>query len=138
MGYDSTLEFETKREEPVKYNRDLYVKTIGAMKKIDEIKTKREKRYKNERIKEAKKRNVDLVDRILTKKADYIKNKEVKDHFKQKQNENIKEQLRNAKKSKLQEELMVNSDDEEEDSEEDVSGSEEGMDVEEGLNEVDA
>merc|ERR1711988_468015 len=75
LMYDSTLEFEKKREEPVKYNRDLYVKTIQAMKRIDEIKAKREKRYKNDRIKDAKKRNVAAIDRLLVDKADYIKNK---------------------------------------------------------------
>merc|ERR1711981_1355522 len=71
LMYDTTLDFEKKREEPVKYNRNLYVKTIQAMKRIDEIKQVREKRFKNARIKEAKKRNVKLVERMLTDKADY-------------------------------------------------------------------
>merc|ERR1712146_579488 len=57
LMYDSTLEFEKKREEPVKYNRDLYVKTVQAMGRIEAIKKQREKRQQNERIKEAKKRN---------------------------------------------------------------------------------
>lgn len=47
--YDSTLEFEKKREEPVKYNRDLYVKTVQAIGRIEEIKKSREKRVKNAR-----------------------------------------------------------------------------------------
>merc|ERR1719359_68427 len=55
LMYDSTLEFEKKKEEPVRYNRDLYIKTVQAMGRIDEIKRAREKRFKNERIKEAKK-----------------------------------------------------------------------------------
>merc|ERR1719261_115061 len=67
LMYDSTLDFEKKREEPIKYNRDVYVKTVQAMGKVEAIKIAREKRIKNERIKEAKKRNVRAIDRILTK-----------------------------------------------------------------------
>ena len=87
------------------------------------------------RVKEAKKRNNDLVDRILTRKADYIKNKDVKDKFKDKQNQKIKEALAKVKKSKLEEELMVNSEEEEDDEESDSEGS--GME-EEDMEEVDA
>lgn len=135
LMYDTTLDFEKKKEEPIRYNRDTYVKTIQAMGRIEEIKKKREKRYKNERVKEAKKRNNDLVDRILTRKADYIKNKDVKDKFKDKQNQKIKEALAKVKKSKLEEELMVNSEEEEDDEESDSEGS--GME-EEDMEEVDA
>lgn len=42
MTKDSVFEFEKKRNEPLKYNRDLYVQTVQAMKKIDKIKQKRE------------------------------------------------------------------------------------------------
>merc|ERR1712025_260186 len=63
--YDTTLEFEKKREEPVRYNRDLYIKTVQAIGKIEKIKKDREKRYKNARIKEAKRSNVDAIDRLL-------------------------------------------------------------------------
>merc|ERR1712066_559166 len=105
LMYDSTLDFEKKKEEPLRYNRETYVKTVQAMGRIEEIKKKREKRYRNERVKEAKKRNNDLVDRILTKKADYIKNKDVKDKYKDKQNQKIQEALAKVKKSKLEQEL---------------------------------
>ena len=47
--YDSTLDFEKRREEPVRYNRDLYIKTVQAIGKIETIKAAREKRYKNAR-----------------------------------------------------------------------------------------
>ena len=49
LMYDTTLDFEKKKEEPIRYNRDTYVKTIQAMGRIEEIKKKREKRYRNER-----------------------------------------------------------------------------------------
>merc|ERR1712199_105119 len=81
LMYDTTLDFEKRREEPVRYNRDLYVKTVQAMGRIKEIKAAREKRFKNARIKDAKKRNVEAIDRLLVDKADYIKNKEVRDKY---------------------------------------------------------
>lgn len=42
MIKDSTFEFEKKRNEPLVYNRDLYITTIAAMQRINEIKEKRE------------------------------------------------------------------------------------------------
>jgi len=41
MVVDSVLEFEKRRHVPTRYNRVLMVKTIQAMKRIDEIKVKR-------------------------------------------------------------------------------------------------
>jgi len=123
--YDTTLDFEKKREEPIKYDREVYVKTVQAIEKIDAIKRAREKRFKNERIKEAKKRNVKAIDRLLTNKADYIKNKNIKDKYKDKQNKLIKKQIAEGKKSKLAQELMVNSDEEEDESENESSMDEE-------------
>ena len=35
MTCDSVLEFEKRRNTPTRYNRDLMVKTIDAMKKIE-------------------------------------------------------------------------------------------------------
>jgi large subunit ribosomal protein L24e len=48
MATDSTFDFERKRNVPIKYNRDLMKKTIVAMKRIAEIRKKREAQfYKN-------------------------------------------------------------------------------------------
>ena len=48
MIVDSTLEFEKRRNVPVKYDRDLMQTTIKAMKRVQEIKAKRERvHYKN-------------------------------------------------------------------------------------------
>jgi large subunit ribosomal protein L24e len=49
MTCDPVLEFEKRRNEPVRYNRDLMVKTVQAMKKIDEIKSARQQRHFNRR-----------------------------------------------------------------------------------------
>lgn len=45
MTVDSVLEFEQRRNVPTRYNRTLMVKTIQAMKKIDEIKARRQERF---------------------------------------------------------------------------------------------
>jgi large subunit ribosomal protein L24e len=45
MTKDTVFEFEKKRNEPLRYNRDLYVQTIKAIKKIDKIKLRREKAF---------------------------------------------------------------------------------------------
>eukprot|EP01057_Protomagalhaensia_wolfi_P003344 Protomagalhaensia_wolfi_Nauph_80__3343@NODE_33_length_4594_cov_158_586169_g26_i0_p3_GENE_NODE_33_length_4594_cov_158_586169_g26_i0NODE_33_length_4594_cov_158_586169_g26_i0_p3_ORF_typecomplete_len174_score39_49Ribosomal_L24e/PF01246_20/4_9e24Ribosomal_L24e/PF01246_20/4_1e03YHS/PF04945_13/0_0017Metallothio_Pro/PF02069_16/0_16Metallothio_Pro/PF02069_16/6_3e03zfFCS/PF06467_14/0_48zfFCS/PF06467_14/1_1e04_NODE_33_length_4594_cov_158_586169_g26_i010651586 len=42
---DPVFQFEKRRNAPVKYNRDLYIKTIQAMKRIEEIKQKRRLRF---------------------------------------------------------------------------------------------
>ena len=39
---DSTIEFEKRRNIPVRYNRDLIQTTVKAMKRIAEIKGRRE------------------------------------------------------------------------------------------------
>ena len=54
MAVDSTFEFEKRRNRPVKYDRDLMGKTILAMQRVQEIKTKREERFHANRMKDAK------------------------------------------------------------------------------------
>jgi large subunit ribosomal protein L24e len=51
MTKDTVFEFEKKRNEPLRYNRDLYVQTIKAIKKIDKIKLRREKAFWQNRFK---------------------------------------------------------------------------------------
>ena len=48
---DATFEFEKRRNEPVRYDRNLVATTIRAMKRIDEIRTTREKRFLEARLK---------------------------------------------------------------------------------------
>merc|ERR1711904_360856 len=109
LMYDSTLDFEKRREEPVRYNRELYIKTVQAIEKIEAIKQAREKRFKNARIKEAKRRNVDAIDRLLVRRPEYIKDKAVSDKYKEKNRASIAAQLAqlkqkspNSKKSSFQ------------------------------------
>merc|ERR1712070_413418 len=72
MAQDTTFDFERKRNRAVKYDRELYMTTLKAMKKVQEVKEKREALfYKNrmsavkanrkaEKLRELK-QNIDLV-----------------------------------------------------------------------------
>ncbi|BFU18195.1 ribosomal protein L24e, putative [Entamoeba histolytica HM-1:IMSS-B] len=54
MTVDKTLDFEMKRNRPVRYNRELYAKTIIAMKRIEEIRQRRKLSHYIDRIREGK------------------------------------------------------------------------------------
>ncbi|XP_065837101.1 probable ribosome biogenesis protein RLP24 [Oscarella lobularis] len=54
LAVDHSLEFEMKRNVPVKYRRHLWKQTMGAMKRIEDIKLKRQKHYIRKRLKAGK------------------------------------------------------------------------------------
>jgi len=45
LSVDSTFEFEKRRNVPVKYDRELYAKTISAMKRVSEIQEQRQRAF---------------------------------------------------------------------------------------------
>ena len=56
---DSVFEFEKKRNVPVKYDRELWTNTVRAMKRIAEIRRRRESQYIKNRLRVG--RNAQLV-----------------------------------------------------------------------------
>ncbi|MPC34622.1 putative ribosome biogenesis protein RLP24 [Portunus trituberculatus] len=50
LTVDPSFEFEKRRNVPVKYNRELWQKTMDAMKRVTEIKTKREGKFVMDRL----------------------------------------------------------------------------------------
>ncbi|OAJ37228.1 hypothetical protein BDV3_000258 [Batrachochytrium dendrobatidis] len=73
MTVDSTLEFEKRRNIPVRYDRELMATTIKAMKRVQQIKSKRERVFFKQRMTGKKERemaeslkslhqNIELVD----------------------------------------------------------------------------
>ncbi|KAG6917969.1 hypothetical protein DXG01_017153 [Tephrocybe rancida] len=50
MTIDSTIEFEKRRNVPVRYDRDLIQTTIKAMKRVGEIKSRRERAFFKNRM----------------------------------------------------------------------------------------
>jgi len=72
MAVDSTFDFEKRRNRPVKYDRDVMGQTLDAMKRVQEIKSAREQRYFQRRMRDVKQmenvrarkeiiQNIDLV-----------------------------------------------------------------------------
>ncbi|KAF2078439.1 hypothetical protein CYY_000306 [Polysphondylium violaceum] len=69
MTVDKSLDFEKKRNRPVKYDRDLVNLTLKAMKRIQQIKERRESAYHKNRMvgvkaNENKMKRQEIVDRI--------------------------------------------------------------------------
>lgn len=54
LTVDPSFEFEKRRHVPVKYDRQLWQNTVKAMKRIEEIKTKRQNHYIMNRLKKGK------------------------------------------------------------------------------------
>ena len=51
LSADNIFNFERRRNRPVRYNRELTHKTLAALRTVDEIRTKRDKRHYEQRMK---------------------------------------------------------------------------------------
>ena len=79
---DAVLEFEQRRNTPTRYNRDLMVKTIQSMKKIEDIKKRRNDRLFDRRMAKAhSKKKMDVINELCTH-VDLIKDDKVKSFIK--------------------------------------------------------
>ena len=84
MTNDTVLEFEQRRNIPVRYNRDLMVETMQAMKRIDEIKKARQQRFFDRRMaKAAAKKRADIENELMTH-VDSISDPKVREFIKEK------------------------------------------------------
>lgn len=54
LAVDPSFEFEKRRNAPVKYDRELWTKTVDAIKKIEKIRQKRSAQHVIQRLKKAK------------------------------------------------------------------------------------
>ncbi|KAK6589428.1 60S ribosomal subunit L24 [Cryptosporidium xiaoi] len=77
MILDSTFEFEKKRNCPVRYDRELYVKTIKAMKLVDKIKESRKERFYKTRLLKQQQTQKTLVDKEIERNATLLKGPEI-------------------------------------------------------------
>lgn len=80
LAVDSTMDFERRRHCPVKYNRELVQDTLKVMKRVQEIKQRRqrdlwEKRMERTKVQEKKdavtalKHNIDWIEDVEVKHA---------------------------------------------------------------------
>ena len=87
MTNDSVLEFEQKRNVPTRYNRDLMVKTLQAMKRVDQIKKARQERFFEARMTKAKGQKRQSAINEMMMGVDHITNPKVKAYILKKQKE---------------------------------------------------
>lgn len=69
MTMDSTFEFEKKRNTAVKYDRNLWIKTIQAMKRIASVRKVRKERFQKRRLAGIVKERQSSAQKELTKHA---------------------------------------------------------------------
>mgnify|MGYP002635305545 CR=1 FL=1 len=84
MTNDTVLEFEQRRNIPTRYNRDLMVDTIQAMKRIDEIKKARQQRFFDRRMAKASANKRRDVENELMTHVDSISDPKIKAFIREK------------------------------------------------------
>ncbi|KAJ7407983.1 putative ribosome biogenesis protein RLP24 [Pitangus sulphuratus] len=97
---DNSFEFEKRRNEPVKYQRELWNKTVDAMKRVEEIKQKRQARFIMNRLKKSKE----------LQKAEDIKEVKQNIHLLRAPHAGTPKQLEDKMVQKLQEEVPMEED----------------------------
>ena len=113
LMYDKTLEFENRKEEPIRYNRDLYVKTIKAIKRIEEIKQRRQKDHWKERMRVARLKNPNEVANVMEKHVNMIRDKVIREKV-TKRIKKRRAEKNNGKTDKLRK-LLIEEDEDSED-----------------------
>lgn len=72
LSVDNTFEFEKKRNVPLKYDRELYAKTIHSMKRVSDIQEQRQRAYYFKRMVPSLKVRKMQVQRELNTNIDLI------------------------------------------------------------------
>merc|ERR1712170_98554 len=67
LTVDAAFEFEKRRHVPVKYDRELWNRTVTAMKRVEEIRVKRQNQFIANRLKKGKElRDEDAIREVKT------------------------------------------------------------------------
>ena len=111
LMYDKTLEFEKRKEEPIRYDRHLYIKTIAAMQRVDDIKKQRDSLFWRNRMRMCKDNNKKAVENELKKHVGIIENEEVKNKMLEKIEEDQKKQHKMIRKTELQKLIIEDEED---------------------------
>lgn len=114
---DSVLEFEQRRNVPTRYNRDLMVTTMQAMKKIDEIKLRRQERLFNRRMAKAQAKKKEAATNELAIHSDLISNPNVKSYIVKRKAEKLEAKRAKEKKNGMWKKSVALEDSESEDEE---------------------
>lgn len=101
LTIDPSFEFEKRRNVPVKYNRELWEKTVEAIKRVNEIKEKRSGLYVMERLRKGRQKEIEMDVQDVQKNMSLIRSPAA----------GLKE--RNAKEAAIAAAMMDQDDDEE-------------------------
>jgi len=82
MTVDSTLAFAQRRNVPVRYNRELVAKTLQAMARVQEIRSRRELAFYRQRMKGVKERELE-ADRKLVVENQHLLPPQYRDQVKE-------------------------------------------------------
>lgn len=77
MVVDSTLAFNQRRHVPVRYNRELVGKTLEAMKRVEEIRKRRERAFFKNRMRGNKERQLELDRKLVEANPELLRRREV-------------------------------------------------------------
>ncbi|KAI0461227.1 ATPase-activating ribosome biosynthesis protein [Komagataella kurtzmanii] len=120
LAVDSTLTFATKRNIPVRYNRELVATTLKAMARIEQIRQKRERAFYKNRMKGNKDKALSLDRKLVENNAVLLRMREVEIRTKE---EKRVQKLQKAQNG--QDEMDISTDSEAEFSEQEESSEEE-------------
>lgn len=102
LTVDPSFEFEKRRNVPIKYRRELWEKTVEAIKRVNVIKEKRSGLYVMERLRKGREKEIEMDVKDVQKNITLIRSPAA----------GLKE--RQAKEKAQQEAMMNQSDDDEE------------------------
>lgn len=77
MVVDSTLAFNQRRNIPVRYNRELVAKTLDAMKRVEEIRRKRERAFIRNRMRGNKSKSLEEDRKLVAANQELLRRREV-------------------------------------------------------------
>lgn len=92
LTVDPSFEFEKKRHVPVKYDRELWTATVGAMKRIEEIKVKRQNLFIKKRLTVGRQIRNKADMKLIDKHPEMIRNPAAKRVAAKKRVEEVKEE----------------------------------------------
>lgn len=73
MTVDATLEFEKRRNVPVRYDREMVQKTVQTIKRVQEIKARRERAFFKTRMQAAKEQERTAMAKEVAKDVQLVK-----------------------------------------------------------------
>ncbi|GFU35108.1 probable ribosome biogenesis protein RLP24 [Nephila pilipes] len=103
LTIDPAFEFEKRRNVPVQYNREFWQKTIEVMKKVSDIKNKREACFINQRLKVDRARQKEIARNTVKGGMCYIRSVAAKTPLKLKLDEENTEVMEEDQPEKLTE-----------------------------------